>query len=303
MQVFVTGASGFIGSAVVPELIGAGHRVVGLARSAESAAAIEAAGGQALRGTIDDLDIIGTAAAESDGVIHLAFRHDIAFTGDFEGAAKSDLRAIERMGAELAGSGRPLVIASGLAGISTGEVATERDMPVAEGPGSHRVASAEATLALAAQDVRSSVVRLAPSVHGEGDHGFVSTLISIARDKGVSGYIDDGANRWPGVHRFDAAVLFRLALENAPAGSVLHGSAEEGVQIRDVAEVIGRHLDVPAVSVPRAEAGDHFGWLAGFVGGDYPASSAITRELMSWQPVRPGLIADLEEGHYFQPVA
>jgi nucleoside-diphosphate-sugar epimerase len=308
MRVFVTGASGWIGSAVVPELIGSGHQVVGLARSDASASALAAAGAEVQRGGLDDLDVLGSAAAASDAVIHLAFKHDLAFTGDFEGAAEADRRAIQTLGEALAGSDRPFLIASGTLGLAPGRVATERDMPdldpattfLTGGP-ALRAANAQMTLAVASRGVRSSVVRLPPTNHGDGDNGFMATLVSIARDKGVSGYIGDGTNRWPAVHRLDSAHLFRLAVETAPAGSALHAVADEGVPIRDIAEVIGRHLGIPVVSIPPDDAADHFTWLAGFLALDSPASSALTRELLDWQPTQPGLIADLDQGHYFAP--
>ncbi|MGE7432993.1 SDR family oxidoreductase [Kitasatospora sp. NPDC001175] len=307
MRVFVTGASGWIGSAVVPELIGAGHQVVGLARSDASAAALTEAGAEVHRGTLDDLDSLRSAAAASDGVIHLAFKHDIAFSGDFQGAADADRRAIEAFGEVFAGSDRPFVIASGMIGLAPGQVVTEAD---GLGPDSGaaaslisgaetRMANARATLALASRGVRSSVVRLPPTVHGEGDHAFMATLVAIARDKGVSGYLGDGSNRWPTVHQTDAAHLFRLALETAPAGSMLHAVADEGVPIRAVAEVIGRQLDLPVAAVSHEDAGEHFGWLASLVAVDSPASSALTRELLGWRPTGPGLVDDLEKGHYF----
>jgi nucleoside-diphosphate-sugar epimerase len=300
MQVFVTGASGWIGSAVVPELIGAGHRVVGLARSAESAAALEAAGAEVRRGALDDLDVLRDAATASDGVIHLAFKHDVAFSGDFQGAADADRRAVEAMAEALAGTGRPFVLASGLMGLSPGRVATERDMPEAASGGLHtRAETARLTIGLASRDVRSSVMRLSPTVHGNGDNGFMAILIGIAREKGVSGYIGDGANRWPAVHRLDAARLFRLALEGAPAGSVLHAVADEGVALRDIAGVIGRRLEVPVASIAPDDAAAHFGWLAGFLAADMPTSSALTRELFDWNPTHAGLIDDLDQGHYF----
>ena len=305
MRVFVTGASGWIGSAIVPELIGAGHEVVGLARSDASADALSAAGAQVQRGTIDDLDVLRSTAAASDGVIHLAFKHDIAFSGGFDAAAEADRRAVETFGEALAGSGLPFVIASGTLMVSPGRVATERDgldpdaaAHLSGGPRT-RATTALFTLSLASQGVRSCVLRLPPTVHGDGDHGFMATLVGIARDKGASGYIGDGSNRWPAVHRFDAAHLFRLAVEQAPAGSVLHAVADEGVPIREVAGVIGRHLDVPAISIPPEQAGEHFTWLARFTGADSPASSALTRELLGWQPTQPGLLDDLEKGHYF----
>ena len=259
------------------------------------------------RGTIDDLDVLRSAAAASDGVIHLAFKHDIAFSGDFQGAADADRRAIETFGEALAGSDEPFVIASGTLGLAPGRVATERDgRPDPAVRGAERRSGDPArqlphlTLSLAARGVRSSVLRLPPTVHGDGDNGFMATLVGIARDKGVSGYIGDGSNRWPAVHRLDAAHLFRLAVEKAPAGSVLHAVADEGVPIRDIADVIGRHLDIPVVSIAPEDAAEHFAWLAGFLGADSPASSALTRELMGWQPTHPGLIEDLEKGHYFE---
>ena len=299
MRVFVTGASGWIGSAVVPELLDAGHQVVGLARSDEAAARLTAAGATVQRGGIDDLDALRAAAAASDGVIHLAFKHDIAFSGGFGDAAAADRRAIEALGDALADSGRPLVIASGLLGLPGGRVITEREMPdpALAGP---RVAGAQAALALAARGVRPSVVRLAPTVHDAGDHGFMATLVGIARDKGVSGTVGDGANHWPAVHRRDAARLFRLALEKAPAGAILHGSGDEGVPVRDIAAVIGRQLGLPTVAIPRDEAGAHFGWLAPFIAMDVRASHALTSEMVGWQPTHPGIIADLEQGHYFR---
>ncbi|MEU7320735.1 SDR family oxidoreductase [Streptomyces griseoviridis] len=301
MRIFVTGASGWIGSALVPELIDGGHQVVGLARSDASAAALTGAGAEVVRGTVDDLDVLRTAAAGSDAVVHLAFKHDIAFSGDFQGASDADRRAVDVFGDVLAGSDRPFVIASGVAGLKSGQLATERDLPEIDGSAlSGRAATSMAVLDLASRGVRSSVVRLAPTCHGDGDNGFMAALVATAREKGVSGYVGDGANRWPAVHRLDAARLFRLAVEKAPAGSVLHGVAEEGVAIREVAEVIGRHLDVPVAAVSPEDAPGHFTWLAGFVGLDAPVSSALTRELLDWNPTGPGLIEDLDEGHYFR---
>ncbi|MFJ2089523.1 SDR family oxidoreductase [Streptomyces sp. NPDC087901] len=304
MRVFMTGASGWIGSAVVPELIDAGHQVVGLARSDGSAEALTAAGAEVLHGDLDDLGALRDAAAAADGVIHLAFKHDIAFSGDFQGAAGADRRAVEAFGEALAGSGKPFVIASGTLGLAPGRVVTERDgqspdWPVPFEAARARLATALLTVSLASRNVRSSVVRFPPTVHGEGDHGFMAALVSIARAKGVSGYIGDGANRWPAVHRADAAHLVRLALEAAPAGSTLHAVGEEGVPIRDVADAIGRRLGLPVASVSPKDADAHFGWLGGLVGVDGPSSSALTRESYGWQPTNPGLIEDLDKGHYF----
>ena len=304
MKVFVTGASGWIGSAVVSELIGAGHQVVGLARSEASAAALTAAGAQVLRGTLDDLDCLRSGAAASDGVIQLAFNHDIAFSGGFQAAADSERRAVETFAEVLAGSDRPFVIASGLLGLLPGRVATERDghgsnPAVGGGPGT-RLATAEFTLALASRGVRSSIVRLSPTNHGDGDNGFMAALVGIARDKGISGYVGDGSQRWPAVHRLDSAHLFCLALEKAEAGSTLHAVADEGVPLRAIAEVIGRHLNIPVVSIAPEDAGKHFGWMGGFLAIDAPASSALTRDWLGWQPVQPGLLADLDLGHYFR---
>jgi len=306
MRIFVTGASGWIGSAVIPELIDAGHHVVGLARSSASAAALTAAGAEVQHGSLDDLESLSRAAAASDGVIHLAFKHDLAFSGDFQGAAEADRRAIETFGDALAGSDRALLIASGVLGLSPGHVSNEEDghgadpaAPVPAGPAA-RAATAEFTLSLASRRVRAAVVRLPPTCHGDGDNGFMTILIGIARDKGVSGYVGDGSNRWPATHRLDVAHLFRLALEEAPAGSTLHAVAEEGVPISHVADVIGRHLDLPVSPIAPEDVSEHFGFLAHFVSADSPASSVLTRELLSWQPTHPGLIDDLEQGHYFR---
>jgi nucleoside-diphosphate-sugar epimerase len=300
MRVFVTGASGWIGSAVVPELTAAGHQVVGLARSETSAAALSAAGAEVHHGSLDELDSLRRAAESSDGAIHLAFKHDLVFSGNMRDAAEADRRAIEVFGEAYAGSERPLVIASGVLALAPGRVATERDGHGSAPDAPPRHANAELVLALVARGVRSSIVRLAPTVHGDGDNGFIAILIGIARDKGVSGYIGDGLNRWPAVHRLDAARLFRLALEKAPARSTLHGVAEEGVTIRDIAQVIGRQLNLPTASISPADAGDHFGVMAGFLAADSPASSTLTRELVGWNPTEIGLLNDLEQGHYFR---
>jgi nucleoside-diphosphate-sugar epimerase len=297
MRIFVTGATGFIGSAIVPELLDAGHDVVGLARSEQAAAALARAGAAVHRGSLQDLDSLRSGAAAADGVIHCAFVHDFS---QMENSGRIDRHAIEAIGDALAGSGRPLVVTSGTGLIAPGRPATEADLPEARGAASHRAASERTTLALAERGVRASLMRLPASVHGAGDHGFVPFLIDIARNRGASGYIGDGANRWPAVHRLDAARLFRLAVEDAPAGSVLHGVAEEGIPTRAIADVIGRHLELPVVSIASDEAAEHFGWLGAIFGADIPATSALTRERTGWEPVRPGLIDDVDAGHYFQ---
>jgi nucleoside-diphosphate-sugar epimerase len=297
MRVFVTGATGYIGSAVVRELLDAGHQVVGLARSDEAAAALTAAGAEVHRGALDDPGSLHDGAAAADGVIHLAFTN-ISPTTDFAAACQADLRAVDTIGAALEGSGKPVAVTSGTLMLATlGRLATEEDVP---DPAVPRVASENTAIALAERGVRSSVVRLAPSVHGEGDKaGFVPSLIGIARAKGVSAFVGDGSNRWPAVHRLDAARLFRLAVEAAPAGSRLHGAAEEGVPFRDIAEAIGRQLKLPAVSIAAEETADHFGFLSAFVSFDNPTSSALTREWLRWRPEGPALIPDIEKGHYF----
>lgn len=300
MRVFVTGATGFIGSAVVRELIEAGHQVLGLARSDAAAASLVAAGAQVHRGSLDDLDSLRSAATASDGVIHLAFIHD--FFADYEGAVRTDLHAIQTIGAALEGSGKPFVITSGTLMLTfflpQGRLGTEKDVADA-GLVAPRVVSENTVLALSRRGVRSSIVRLSPSVHDTRRGGFTQIMVAIAREKGVSGYVGDGSNRWPAVHQLDAARLFRLALEKAPAGSVLHGVAEEGVPTRTIAEVIGQHLDLPVVSIAPEDAGKHFSWLGPFSSRDNPTSSALTRELLGWQPVHPTLLQDLEEGGYF----
>jgi nucleoside-diphosphate-sugar epimerase len=304
MRIFVTGASGWIGSAVVPELLGADHEVVGLARSEGSAQRLEAAGAIVQRGDVDDPDGLAEAAADSDGVIHLAFQHEVAWSGNFAAAAAADRRAVVAMGAALAESGRPFVLASGVLGLKTGRVATEDDglVPSAEvraNPAGRRSATALLTLSLRGSGVRASVLRLPPTVHGAGDHGFVATLVDIARQRGVAGYVGDGTNRWPAVHRSDAARLARLAVESAPAGSVVHAVADEGVPFREIAQAIGRHLGIPTASVPSADAVAHFAHLAHFVALDSPATAVVTRQLLGWEPTGPGLLEDLEQDHYY----
>jgi len=299
MKVFVTGASGFIGSAVVRDLHDAGHHVIGLARSDESAAALEAAGVEVHLGSLGDLDSLAKGAAASDGVIHLAYNHDFV---DMAAAGEDDLRAVNAMGDALAGTDKPLVIASGTLGLvfgfSTplGRTGTEEDEPDLAAP---RINSERALTTLAGRGVRTGSVRLAPTVHGEGDHGFVARLIAIAREKGVAAYVGEGATRWPAVHRLDAARLFRLALESGSPGARWHGVGDEGVAFRTIAETIARHLDVPTASVTPEEASEYFGFLGFLVQMDNPTSSALTQERLHWRPEHLGLIEDLNEGHYF----
>ena len=295
MKIFVTGASGFIGSALIPQLLEAGHSVVGLARSDESAATLTQAGASVQRGALDDLDSLRAGAQAADGVIHLAFKHDFS---DFAGASQSDVRAIEALGDALQNTGKPLVIASGTLGIAAGRIATETDPfpPVAQMP---RAAGALEGLKLAEKGVRSSVVRLAPLVHDRAKTGFLAMLVNIARAKGVAGYVGDGAQRWPAVHVLDAARLFLLAAEHAAPGTIWHGVGEEGVTIRAIAETIGQHLDVPVRSIAPADAAEHFGFLGNFIGLDSPASSAITQQKLDWHPSHAGATDDLDNGEYF----
>lgn len=296
MRVFVTGATGFIGSAVVRELIGAGHQVLGLVRSDASAKALAALGAEAHRGTLDDLDSLTRGAAASDGVIHTAFIHD--FT-KFKENCEIDRQAIGALGSALAGSSRRLIVTSGTALVNPGKLALETDTP-ASGSTSHpRVATEEAAAEQLARGVNLSVVRLSPSVHGDGDHGFVPMLAGMAREKGVSAYIGEGNNVWPAVHRLDAARLFRLALEKGSAGTRYHAAAEQGVPFREIASVIGKHLNLPVVAKSPAEAAGHFGWFAGFAALDNPTSSAQTRQELGWTPTQPGLLADLDRPEYF----
>ena len=286
--------SGFIGSATVSELIEAGHRVLGLARSDKGAASLAAAGAQVLRGSLEDLDSLRSGAANSDGVIHLAFIHDFS---NYAASAETDRRAIETLGAALAGSDRPLVITSGTLLLQRkGSLANENDEAVPNFPRK----SEDAAFALASQGVRVSVVRLPPSVHDDGDHGFVPSLFAIAREKGVSAYVGDGLNHWPAVHRLDAARLYRLAIEKGSTGSRYHGVADEGVVLRDIARVIGRHLNLPIVSKSPDEAAGHFGWMSHFVSIDCPASSVETQQQLGWRPTHPSLIADIGRRLYFE---
>jgi len=296
MRVFVTGATGWVGSAVVKDLMAAGHRVLGLARSEEGARALEAAGAEVQRGELDDLDGLRAGAASCEGIIHTAFKHDFS---TFEANADLDRRVIEAIGEVLIGSDRPFVTTSGtlmVAMVSPGRVGTEDDAPPATVP---RVPSELATLALADQRVRSSVIRLPPTVHGDGDKGFMPRIVDIAREKGVSAFVGDGANRWPAVHRSDAARLFRLALEKGEGGMRYHAIGDEGIAIRELAEAIGRKLDIPVVPKSPEDAAGHFGFLAMFLGLDAPASAALTRERLGWNPTGRGLLADLKDGCYF----
>ncbi|WP_102324416.1 SDR family oxidoreductase [Komagataeibacter saccharivorans] len=286
MHVFVTGATGWIGSAVVQDLIGAGHQVTGLARNDEKAARLTASGATVLRATLDDLDALKNAASEVDAVIHTAFNHDFS---KFPESAAQDQRVIEALGSALEGSERPLLVTSGLSGLPAG--ATEADLPDPASPRRSEVAAR----ALKERGVRVATVRLAPSVHGIGDHGFIPIVIRLAREKGVSAYIGDGQNKWSGVYRLDAAKVYRLALEQGVTEAVYHAVADEAVPFRDIASIIGRRLDLPVE--PRER--EHFGWFANMAGGNMAASSARTRALLGWNPTGPSLLADLEQPAYY----
>lgn len=297
MRVFVTGATGFIGSAIVQELLGAGHQVLGLARSEASATSLAAAGVEAHLGDLNDLESLRSGAAASDGVIHAGFIHDFS---NFAASCATDKLAIETIGATLAGSDRPFVVTSGIGLLAPGHLATEDHAADPHSAASPRVGSEVAALALASQGVRVSLLRLPPSVHDDGDHGFVPMVIGMARQKGVSAYVGEGLNCWPAVHRQDAAHLYRLVLEKGTAGARYHGVGEEGVPFRDIAGVIGRQLNMPVQGKSGDEATDHFGWFLHFASMNVPASSAQTQQQMGWKPTQKGLIADLETGTYFQ---
>ena len=294
MRILVTGASGWIGSACVAELLAAGHHVLGLARSDEAAARVAKLGAEVLRGALDDLPGLRAATSKADGVVHLGYNHDFS---QMAAAARTDRAAIDAFAGVLQGSGGPLLIASGTLGLSPGRVGTEADTP---DPATHpRTANAAHTLGLAERGIRSLVVRFAPTVHGAGgDHGFVAVLARIARVRGVSGYIGEGRNRWPAVNRLDAARLVQLAIDKAPPGTVLHAVAEEGIATRDIAQALGEQLALPVTSIPVERAKEHFDWLGMFFGADAPASSAHTRELLGWTPTHSTLLEDIAAGHY-----
>lgn len=295
MRVFVTGVSGFVGTAVVQELISAGHSVLGLARSGESAAAVAALGADVLEGSLADRMVLMRGAGKCDGVIHTAFQHDFS---NFVECCAMDRKAITAMGAELGGSGRLMLVTHGLAHLAPGRMATEKDV-APHASETYPRASEDAAGALIRQGVHVAVVRLAPSVHGAGDHGFIPHLIALARKAGVSAYVGDGANRWPVVHRTDAARLYRLALEKGHIGGRYHGVAETGVCFKDIAEAIGKGLGVPVVRMTPDDAAAHFGWMAGFASMDAAASSDVTQKLLGWIPVGPGLLEDMA-AHYFR---
>jgi nucleoside-diphosphate-sugar epimerase len=300
MRVFLTGASGHIAAAVIPELLNSGHQVVGLARSDASAQAVAAMGAEVRRGDLDDLDGLAAAAAEADGVIHLAFKHEAMRTGDFMGAVESDMAAHEAIGEALVGQNKPFVSTGGtlmlaMAGIA-GRPGTEDD----QAEGGPRTDAANYVLALGQRGVRSSVVRLAPMVHSDLDHhGFTHALIGFAQESGAAAYTDDGSNVWPAANTYDIGVLYRLALERAPAGSTLHGVGDTGIPRKVIAETIAGKLGIQAKRITAEEAPHYLGFLAAFAGLDNPTSNDQTRELLGWEPTHPGWIEDVQTGHYF----
>ena len=296
MRVFVTGATGFIGTAVVSELLSAGHTVLGLARSDAGEQALKRLGAEVHRGELLDLDSLAAGARASDGVIHLAFIHDFH---DYARSIEADRSAIQALARALEGTGKPFVGTSGTALLAQGRTGVETDAPPTEGHVHPRVVAEGLVLGAARRGVRASLVRLAPTVHGRGDHQFVPFLIEVARRKGVAAYIGDGSNRWPAVHRLDAARLFRLALEKGLVGSRFHGVAEEGIPMRAIAETIGQGLGVPVRGISADQAAAHFDWMAMFAGIDNPTSSALTRDALGWKPEHPGLLSDLRESGYF----
>ncbi|HEY0217373.1 MAG TPA: SDR family oxidoreductase [Cellulomonas sp.] len=295
MRVFVTGASGWIGSAVVPELLAAGHDVVGLARSDASADALTAAGVGVLRGDLDDLASLRAGAEAADAVIHLAFNHDFS---DYVGAGRTERAAVETFGDTLAGTGKPFLFASGMAGTAPGVLLTEDAPRPADDPAAPRGGGEALALSFVDRGIRPVSLRFSPTVHGEGDHGFTAVLAGVARERGTAAYVGDGSNRWPAVHRRDAAHLVRLAVEHADEVSVVHAVAEQGIPTREIAEALGGALDVPVSSVAPEAAVEHFGWIGRFFSADIPASSALTRERLGWEPTHPTLLEDIAAGHY-----
>lgn len=292
MRIFITGATGWVGSAVVEDLVDAGHEVMGLARSDAKAATLAATGARILRGTLDDLDALHGAASAADAVIHTAFNHDFS---RFAENAEQDRRAIEILGSALEGSDRPLLVTSGVALLAPGRLATEADVLPSDPSFPRR--SEAAAVGLAERGVRAATIRLSPSVHGIGDHGFIPILIALARETGVAAYIGDGLNRWPGVHRLDAARVYRLALERGVTEPAYHAVADEGVPFRQIAEVIGHRLGLPVES----RGAEHFGWFGRFAGMDMPASSQRTRSLLGWEPTGPDLLTDIDQPGYYAP--
>ncbi|MGN7800276.1 SDR family oxidoreductase [Leifsonia sp. 22587] len=300
MRVFVTGASGWIGSAVVSELVAGGHEVVGLARSDRSAEAVRSAGAETVRGDLDTLDVLASTAASSDAVVHLAFKHDFS---DYAASGRTERAVMETFLDVLDGSGKPLLFASGVALISPGRVVTEEDGSPFSGPDAPRGGVEPLALGAVDRGIRPVALRFAPTVHGDGDHGFMAELVRVARATGVAGYVGDGSGRWPAVHRSDAGRLVALALAQPDAARVVHAVAEEGVPSRAIAEAIGRGADVPVASIDPAEVESHFGWIGAFFGLDIPASSALTRQRLGWEPVGPTLLEDLATPSYFERAA